>query len=207
MHDHISPTRRRVVRGLGLGGALTIVLASSVSAATSQVEVSDAKVFNSANVRQSPGGNVHWLASGADAHSVTSDQLLFDTGQPRAGVDFTRTFSAGTFGYHCRKHGDQGMVGVVTVPPRVAAAPRGLPFTVTWATAASNTGNRYDVQYKVGSGAFKTWLSKTAARSAVFGARSKPVRVLRGKTYTFKVRSRAGARTSAFSPVRSFRAS
>lgn len=205
MSDHTTSTRRRLLRGTGLGAGLTVALASAVWAATTQVEVSDNKVFNAPSVKQTPGGRVHWLASGVDAHSVTSDQLLFDTGQPRAGVDFTRTFSAGTFRYHCRKHGDQGMVGVVSVAPRVAAAPAGLPFTVTWATAASNTGNRYDVQYRVGTGRFKTWLGGSSARSAVFGARSRPVRLVRGKTYTFKVRSRAGTGASAYSPLRTFR--
>jgi len=209
MRTHTSTIRSRITRGAGLGIVLTGLLATSVSAATSNVDVNDGKFFNPRAVTQTPGGSVHWTASGVDDHSVTSDQGLFDTGAPRAGVDFTRVFSAGTFAYHCRKHGVNGgtMVGVVTVAPQTAAAPSGLPFTVKWATAASNTGTRYDVQYKVGSGAFKTWLSNTAARSAVFGARSKPVAVARGKTYTFRVRSRAGTSASGFSPNRSFRAS
>jgi len=209
MQLHTSSIRRRVGRGAGLGAVLTVVLASAVSAATTNVDVNDGKFFNPRAVNAAPGGNIHWLASGVDDHSVTSDQGLFDTGAPRAGVDFTRTFSAGTFAYHCRKHGVNGgtMVGVVTVAPQVTAAPRGLPFTVKWATAASNTGNAYDVQYRVGKGAWRTWKSNTSAPSAVFGAASKPVAVARGKSYSFRVVSRTGAAKSGLSPVKSFKAS
>jgi plastocyanin len=209
MRTHTSSIRSRVARGAGLGAVLTVVLASSVSAATTNVDVNDGRFFSPRTLNQAPGGSVHWLASGVDDHSVTSDQGLFDTGAPRAGVNFTRTFSAGTFAYHCRKHGINGgsMVGVVSVPPQVAAAPSGLPFTVKWATAASNTGNAYDVQYRVGTGAWRTWKSNTSAPSAVFGTRSNPVAVARGKTYSFRVVSRTGAAKSGLSPVKSFRAS
>ena len=209
MRNHTSSIRSRIARGAGLGAVLTIGLASAVSAATTSVDVNDDRFFNPRAVSQTPGGSVHWRASGVDDHSVTSDQGLFDTGAPRAGVDFTRTFSAGTFAYHCRKHGINGgpMVGVVTVAPQVVAAPSGLPFTVKWATAASNTGNAYDVQFRVGSGAWRSWKSNTSAPSAVFGAKSSPVAVARGKTYSFRVVSRTGAAKSGLSPVKSFRAS
>jgi plastocyanin len=209
MRKHSSSIRSRITRGAGLGIVLTGLLASSVSAATTNVDVNDGRFFSPRAIDQAPGGGVHWLASGVDDHSVTSDQGLFDTGAPRAGVDFTRTFSAGTFQYHCRKHGINGgtMVGVVTVAPQVAAAPAGLPFTVKWATAASNTGNAYDVQYRVGTGAWRSWKSNTSAPSAVFGAQSNPVVVARGKTYSFRVVSRTGTAKSGLSPVRSFRAS
>jgi plastocyanin len=209
-HRHHSTTvRRRLTRGAALGVVLTGLLATSVSAATTNVDVNDGRFFSPSRVTQTPGGSVHWLASGFDDHSVTSDQGLFDTGAPRAGVDFTRTFSAGTFAYHCRKHGINGgsMVGAVTVAPQVTAAPTGLPFTVKWATAASNTGTGYDVQYRIGSGTWQNWKSNTGAASAVFGARSNPVRVAAGKTYSFRVVSRTGTAKSGLSPVKSFRAS
>jgi plastocyanin len=207
MRNHTSSIRSRVARGAGLGAVLTVVLASSVSAATTNVDVNDGRFFNPRAVNQTAGGSVHWVASGIDDHSVTSDQGLFDTGAARAGVNFTRNFSAGTFAYHCREHGDQGMVGLVRVAPQVAAAPAGLPFTVKWATAGSNTGNTYDVQFRVGTGAWRNWKSNTGAPSAVFGARSAPVRVARGKSYSFRVVSRTGAAKSGLSPVKSFRAS
>jgi plastocyanin len=208
MRSYLIGSRRgRVVRALALGTVLTGVFATSVSAATTQVAANDTRTFSPSSVTVAVGGSVHWAASGFDDHSATQDQLLFNSGAPAAGLNFTRTFSAGTFPYHCEQHGDQGMRGVVRVPPKAVAGPSGLPFTVTWASAGSNTGSRFDVEYRVGSGAFKTWKSNTTARSAVFGARSAPVRVARGKSYSFRVVSRAstGARSAA-SPVKTFRA-
>jgi plastocyanin len=204
MRTHTT-NRTRLVRGFALGAVLTGLFATSVSAATTQVAVSDARVFTPSAVTQAVGGSVHWAATGADDHSVTQDALIFDTGAAAPGVNFTRTFSAGTFRYHCREHGAQGMRGVVSVPPQVLAGPTGLPFTVKWAAAGTNTGTRFDVQYRVGTGAFKTWVRGTTAKSKVFGARSNPVRVARGKTYAFRVVSKTAAGSSAQSPAKSFR--
>ena len=198
--------RRRLGRGLVLGALLTGVLASSVSAATTQVDVNDSRRFLPGSVTQTVGGRVHWQASGSDDHSVTSDQGLFGTGTAAAGVNFTRTFSAGTFPYHCEEHATQGMRGTVRVAPQVLSAPAGLPFTVKWAAAGTNTGTRFDVQYRVGSGAWKAWKTTTSAKSAVFGARSAPVRVVRGKSYSFRVTSKIGTARSSLSPVKTFRA-
>lgn len=197
--------RTTVTRGLVLGVALTGLFASSVSAVTTEVQALDVRRFDPANVTAAVGGNIHWVGQ-ADAHSATQNAGIFDSGAARSNLNFTRTFSAGTFAYHCREHGDRGMTGTVRVAPQVLTAPRGLPFTVRWATSRSNTGNRFDVQYRVGSGRWRTWANNTSARSRVFGARNAPVRVRRGTTYSFKVRSGQGAANSGFSPVRSFRA-
>jgi plastocyanin len=206
MPNHTRTHRTRLLRGFALAAGITALFASSVSAATTQVAVNDSKTFSPASISQTVGGSVHWAASGTDQHSVTQDQGVFGTGAAAAGVNFTRTFSAGTFAYHCLEHGDQGMRGQVRVAPQVLAAPRGLPFTVKWAAAGTNTGNRFNVQYRVGAGAWRTWQGNTAARSAVFGARSQPLRVVRGKTYSFRVRSGTSTVKSTASPVKSFRA-
>jgi plastocyanin len=207
MRSSLKVSRRgRLVRGLALGTVLTGLLATSVSAATTNVDVSDNRVFTPPSVTAAVGGNVHWQASGTDDHSVTQDQGLFNSGPAAPGVNFTRKFSAGTFRYHCEQHGAQGMRGQVRVAPRVGAAPAGLPFTVTWAVRGTNTGNRFDVQYRVGTGAWKNWKTNTSSRNAVFGARSAPVRVRAGKSYSFRVESKSAAGSSALSPVKSFRA-
>lgn len=208
MRRHTSTIRRRITKGAGLGIVLTGLLATSVSAATSEVEATDDKTFVPGNITQTVGGSVHWFGTPGSTteHSVLQDQSIFSSGAPRTGLDFTRVFSAGTFAYHCAKHG-LPMNGQVRVAPQVAAAPTGLPFTVKWATAASNTGTGYDVQYRIGSGTWRNWKSNTSAPSAVFGARSNPVAVARGKTYSFRVVSRTGAAKSGLSPVKSFTAS
>jgi plastocyanin len=198
----------RFARGSVLAAALVGLLATSAAATTTQVGATDSRTFNPANVNQTVAGGVHWAgtpAGSTEEHSVHQDAGIFDSGNPTAGLNFSRTFSAGTFPYHCEKHGDQGMRGTVRVPPQTLGAPAGLPFTVRWAAAGTNTGNRFAVQYRVGSGPFRNWFTSTSARSAVFGARNRPVRLVRGRTYAFRVRSGSAAVKSPASPVKSFR--
>lgn len=200
--------RSRLARGSVLAVALVGLLATSVSAATTEVGATDNRVFVPGNVTQAVGGSVHWAGTPAvstEEHSVRQDAGIFDSGNPTVDLNFTRKFSAGTFAYHCEKHGDQGMVGTVRVPPQTLAGPTGLPFTVRWAAAGTNTGNRFAVQFRVGSGPFRTWFASTSARSAVFGARNRPVRLVRGRTYAFRVSSGSATTKSAVSPVKSFR--
>jgi plastocyanin len=207
MQQHTRKRGRRLVPAAALGLALTGLLATSVSAATIDVGVNDNRTFTPRTVTTALGNSVHWSTTGVDDHSVTQDRGLFASGVARSGFEFTRKFSAGTFPYHCTEHGDQGMRGVVRVAPSTKAGPQGLPFTVAWAARGTNTGSRFDVQYRVGSGAFKSWMRNTTARSKVFGARNQPVRLQRGKTYSFRVVSRSSASVaSATSPVTSFRA-
>ena len=205
MHQHLRNHRRRLVRGAVLGAAVTGLLASSVSAATTEVAANDSKRFSPSTVTTGLGSSVHWTAPGTDVHSVRQDAGMFDSGNPTSSLNFTREFSAGTFRYHCEEHGDQGMRGVVRVAPSTKAGPRGLPFTVAWAARGTNTGTRFDVHYRVGSGRWKVWQRSTTARAKVFGARNRPVTLRRGKTYSFRVKSRSGTRVSATSPVKAFR--
>jgi len=199
--------RSRRLGGLAAAVVAAGLLASGpVSAVTTDVIASDDKVFLPGSVNAAVGGSVHWNANGIDDHSATADDLVFDSGPARVNLNFTRKFSAGTFPYHCRKHGPDGMRGVVRVPPQVVSAPAGLAFTVKWAAAGTNTGTSFDVKYRVGSGPWKTWVNNTSARSKVFG-KGGPVAVARGKSYSFQVRSGSGARESLFSPVTPFRAS
>jgi plastocyanin len=193
--------------GIAVGAvALGVLTGPPVAAAIKGVDVNDGKFFSPNNLSSTVGGSVHWSASGIDDHSVTQDGLVFDSGTARANLDFTKKFSAGTYPYHCRKHGDQGMVGTVKVAPQVVSAPAGLAFTVKWAAAGTDTGNSFDVKYRVASGPWKTWRTNTSAKSMVFG-KGGPVAVARGKTYSFQVRSGTGANESLFSPIKSFRAS
>jgi plastocyanin len=202
--------RIKRVTGIAAGAVALGVLTGPpvVAAITTHVDVNDARVFTPKTVSIPVGGSVHWAASGVDDHSVTQDDLVFDTGAPRPGITLTKKFSAGTYPYHCRKHGVNGgtMKGTVKVAPQAAPAPSGLAFTVKWATAGTNTGNSFDVMYRVGGGAWKTWRNNTSAKSMVFG-KGGPVTVARGKSYSFKVRSSSGASESLFSPVTTFRAS
>jgi plastocyanin len=216
-HKHTQHTKRfssaipgRVIRGAAVGVVLTGLFASTGAAVTNNVEATEDKTFLPSAVATTAGNSVHWFgtAGGTQTHSVHQDAGLFDSGNPQTGLNFTRVFSAGTFGYHCEKHGTLtgGMRGQVSVAPQVLTSPAGLAFTVKWASSASNTGTRFDVQYRVGSGTWKSWKANTTARSAVFGAKSLPVKVVAGKGYSFRVVSRLGTAKSGVSPIKAFTA-
>jgi plastocyanin len=65
------------------------------------------------------GTIVMWVHEGNINHTVTSDQLFFDSGVLRAGERYEFTFrEVGTFPYYCQFHGGpggSGMSGTITV--------------------------------------------------------------------------------------------
>jgi plastocyanin len=153
------------------------------------------------------GASFQWTRAGSgNPHNVRQDAGLFRSGNPAAGpFSFTISASAGTYHYYCEIHGSPtgGMDGVVKVRPAFNAAPAGNPFTLIWADPSTNTGKAFDVRYKVGSGAFKTWKTDTTQFQAVFGRNMKPVPVMPGTRYQFQARSeQAGnhSRVSSWSP-------
>jgi hypothetical protein len=101
------------------------------------------------------------------------------------------------------RHGDT--LGACPLPA-VIAAPQGLPFTIRWATAGSKSSRRFDVQYRVGTGRWRTWTSDTTATRHVFGVKARPVRVSSGRNYSFRVRPGAATTAKAFSSAQVFRA-
>ncbi len=72
-------------------------------------------------------------------------------------------------------------------------------------TSATNTGNQFDVRYRVGTSAtWRVWRNNTAARSGVFGQNGLPVQVMPGRTYHFQARSQKTAapnQPSGWSPT------
>ncbi|MGH2747939.1 MAG: plastocyanin/azurin family copper-binding protein [Actinomycetota bacterium] len=186
---------------------LLVGLASApVGAATKEVEVVDNR-FRPDVVKIAVGSSVNWTKkSTRNPHNVWENGGMCSSGsQTTAAFDFTATFSAGKFKYHCVVHQAGGMKGVVKVPVTLQAKPAGRKFTVKWATGATDTGTTYDVQYKIGSGAWKDWLTKTELSRAVFGQGRDPVRVRANKKYSFRVRSRLVDIKSGWSPARSFK--
>jgi plastocyanin len=172
-----------------------------------EVAVSDDD-FTPAQASTAVGGDVHWSrAPGSDGeHNVRQDDLLFSSGAPTNGpIDFTVTFSAGSYHYYCEEHGSElgGMDGVVRSPVTILNAPPGRTFTVRWATVTTDTGSLYDVQYRVGSGDWKNWKKDKPAMQGVFGQNGNPVNVQYGKVYRFRARSQEGTAVSGWSPIRS----
>ena len=196
-----------------------LAYASVASAAATQIQVDDS--FYSPRTPPtrplSSGASFTWVKApfASLAHNVRQDALLFNSGSPTRNINFSIRASAGTYHYYCTLHGSPApnggpMDGVVKVRPIFAAAPTGLPFTVSWAlsgttTTATNTGNQFDVRYRVGtSPTWTLWKNNTSARSGVFGQNGLPVQVVAGRTYHFQARSQKSAapnQPSGWSPT------
>jgi hypothetical protein len=131
---------------------------------------------------------------------------LFDSGDPtKSSFNFSRTFSAGTFSYRCEVHSD--MTGKIKTKLLVFEDSEGGGPTVQWATGNSETGNRFDVQYKVESGDWKNWVKNTDDIQRVFGEGNSPVELDLGTTYRFRARSQKGtedSKVSGWSPGKPF---
>jgi plastocyanin len=70
--------------------------------------------FTPSSITVPVGTKVTWRNNDTVAHTVTSDNGLFDSGNIGASGSYSFTFSAkGTYAYHCNIH--SGMTGVVVV--------------------------------------------------------------------------------------------
>jgi plastocyanin len=190
--------------------ALAFLVPGSVGAATRQVVIAD-NSFTPKRVNVSVGDLVRWARDGGAFGDHNVRQLnrrpLFYSGAPTSNPAFTfrRRFSAGGFPYKCDLHGRQVMGGVVNVPVAIGRAPAGLNFGVRWATGRTNTGTRFDVQFRVGSGKWRAWWTNTKTKAGVFGRGGRPVKVTNAKRYSFRARSQKKRSESKWSPVKSFR--
>jgi plastocyanin len=73
-------------------------------AAAQQIEMDD-DVFKPAQLTIPAGTKVTWVNKGKKAHTVVSDDKLFDSGLVNVGAEFTHTFSTpGTYAVHCAPH-------------------------------------------------------------------------------------------------------
>jgi plastocyanin len=192
-----------VARVLLAAVAIAFVLPAPPAAAAQEVAIQD-NDFVPDEVKVGPGGEVHWArASGANnQHNVSQDDGLFRSGNPTFGaIDFTITVSGGTYPYRCEIHG-LSMAGEVKGKLKKLDAPGGPRFTIRWATDTTDTGSAFDVQYRVGSGNWKTWKANTTELEDVFGTGGDPVTVQTDKTYRLRARSQEGADVSDWSPIR-----
>jgi plastocyanin len=189
-------TRRLPIAVAGLIAAAA--LAAPASAGLPIHVTVDDNFFNPATATMSAVADLEWQSSGgstSNEHSVTQDKGLFDNGVETDNINFQIRPSAGTFPYYCTVHGGKGgvgMSGVLKVRPSLAAMKRrgGFAFEVVWADGDGDSGDQFDVRYKVsGKPGFKTWLKDTGQASAVFGEGNDPVNVKPGKTYSIQVRS------------------
>ena len=115
------------------GSAAVLILllgtATPAAATTNYVSVWD-NLYAPADIRVQVGDRVLWTNLGAPAHTVTSDDGIFDSGALGAGGNFVRTFdSPGVYFYTCRAVG--AMSGVVEVlgsgPGTIVGSPTASP--------------------------------------------------------------------------------
>lgn len=183
---------------------LVAAVAVPAQAATTEVTVDSSDLaFRPAKVRPAVGDTVVWHKTDG-VHNVSSTTGMFRSGAPSgAAFDFSVTFSAGSYPYVCEVH-SASMRGTVRVPPRVTDGPAGPAFKVRWATAGTQTGSRFTVQYRVADGDWTTWKPRTGRNAGAFGADGSPVTVRAGTTYRFRVKSRSGDDASRYSPKAAF---
>jgi plastocyanin len=96
----------------------------------STVEMTENTRYEPAVLRLAPGETVVWHNAGLQPHTATSgtpgdlaatpappgDAEPWDSGPLNPGEMWARTFDEpGTYVFHCRFHGDEGMVGTIMV--------------------------------------------------------------------------------------------
>ena len=188
--------------------ALFAAIAAPASATDAEVVVSDFD-FTPGVVAVSTGGGVNWAWDQTDFnHSVHQLKGLFDSGDPEKGSpEFRRIFSAGTFKYVCENH--ESMTGKVR-SKLLLFDDDSMPL-LQWATDGSSTpsqtGGKFDVQYKVESGEWKNWLKNTTEVQGTFGDGGSPIQLQLEKNYSFRARSQKGSdntKVSGWSPVKKY---
>ncbi|MEO8092179.1 MAG: hypothetical protein ABI726_05685 [bacterium] len=211
----MAPRSRWQTGALGAIAALGLLPAQAeAGAALTQVEAGGQNRFDPEVAQYAVVSNqFYWQWGGAGStarkHDVVQDKGLFRSpGGPRKSFPdpgFVLSASAGTFPYHCSVHGSsggQGMSGKIKSIPGFFRS--GEVIVGTWAGPTSTTGNRYDIRYRIGSGQWHTWKSKTAQLDGYFGQGANPVEIKPEKTYRFQARSLKRAdpgKRSGWSPI------
>jgi plastocyanin len=202
-------------RSLSLAVAIAAAaLAAPASAGLPHQVTVDDDFYDPDLLKFDTGEAVNWASVGggtAAEHTVTQDRHLFDSSTPSTNFTITVAPSAGTFPYHCEIHG-AAMTGTIKVAPTfasmVSARRAGAVAEVVWAAGATDTGNQFDVQYKVGNGEWKYWKKNTSQPGGEFGKQGKPVSIKDGKTYRVRARSEKSfnpkKRHSEWSPALKF---
>lgn len=86
---------------------------TTASAGPQQIEMDD-DVFQPALLTVTAGTKVTWVNKGHKAHTVVSNDKLFDSGLVNIDGEFSHTFDApGTYLYHCAPHAK--MIGQIVV--------------------------------------------------------------------------------------------
>jgi plastocyanin len=184
---------------IGTAAALLAIPALASGRATTSITVSpnNSLTFGPKSVTKNVGaGSIHWQwgTNGTTSlpHNVRQDSNLFNSGALTNSKPsgYTITPSAGSFHYYCTLHGSPsgGMAGKINIRPAIFNK-TASSFGVRWSPGTNQTGNAFDVRYRVDGGAWKTWQNHVTTAQAVFGANNSPVHVGPGHTYEVQARS------------------
>jgi plastocyanin len=116
------------------------VHATDISQETMTTSIAAEKVkFAPVDLRVAPGTTVVWTNNDPFAHTITSDDGLFDSGLINQGETFSFTFTEpGVYQYYCQPHGGPGLSGmsgtIVVEAPAVEGPPANVPAEETPAT-------------------------------------------------------------------------
>jgi plastocyanin len=185
----------------GLAGAIALGWSAPASAGVPvNIDVYDWMFLPDVAEQSALGTGVIWNWNGGsgttqDEHNVREDSKMFRSPLRDQGT-FSISPSAGTYHYYCEPHllSNQMEGKLKIMPAYTELSPDQL--RITWAQEESDTGDRFDVLYRIGEGPFKTWHKRTAKRSGRFGRLDEPVDVKPGKTYSFKARTSFAAKPS-----------
>ena len=178
---------------------------------TITVAPNDSLTFGPSKAKQTVGaGAIHWqwgtTGTTFAAHNVRQDDKLFYSGKPTSSKPkgFDVVPSAGSFHYYCELHGSRhsGMQGTIEVKPAIVNQ-TAKSFVVQWSPGTDDTGNAFDVRYRVDGGKWTSWKKHTTKAQATFGAKRKPLRVRAGHAYDVEARSESKSDTkerSSWSP-------
>jgi plastocyanin len=189
---------------IGIAAALLAIPTLASGRATTTVELTDSNKYTPGDVTKNVGaGAIHWQwgTSGSTfaAHNVRQDNKLFYSGSLTNSNPggYSVTPSAGSFHYYCELHGSPtgGMAGTIKIRPSVFSK-TASSFGVRWSPGTNQTGNRFDVRYRVDGGAWKTWKNHVAAAQGLFGVNNSPVHVAPGHTYDVQARSEQSTNVS-----------
>ena len=184
---------------IGTAAALLAIPALATGATTTiTVSPNNSLSFGPKSVTKNVGaGSIHWQwgTNGTTSlpHNVRQDSNLFNSGALTNSKPsgYTITPSAGSFHYYCTLHGSpgrSGMAGTINIRPAIFNK-TASSFGVKWSPGTNQTGNAFDVRYRVDGGAWKTWQNHVTTAQAVFGASNSPVHVGPGHTYEVQARS------------------
>jgi len=85
-----------------IGNSSSVISSSPVSQSSVSAENFS---FNPSSIEVAVGTEVTFTNNDSTAHTITSDDGAFDSGQLASGQSFKHTFTqAGTFTYHCSIH-------------------------------------------------------------------------------------------------------